>query len=942
MDFSYGGAYSIYNWELFFHAPLRIACLLTQNQKFEDAFRWFHYIFNPSDIEPLPVPQRYWITKPFAEFNSDDYRAQSIQNILSNMDLSANQGQITRWRNNPFEPFVIARLRQVAFQKNVVMKYLDNLVAWGDQLFMTNTIESINQASLLYILAYDLLGPRPQKIPNTEHNDFSFNELETAGLDDFGNSRVDVIIENTLLPVTVVPSTGNTAPLPGLETLYFCIPNNDLLFKYWDTVEDRLFKIRHCMNIEGVVQQLPLFDPPIDPALLVKAAAAGMDLNSILNDLSAPVPLYRFKPVLQKAVDFCNEVKSLGEKLLSALEKKDAESLSLLHSQQDIQIMEAVMGIKNLQISNAVQTLESLNKSQQLAQQKKEYYESRGYMNIAEKTSFALSIAATGLDAAIATGYLLAGGLYAIPTFVAGAAGFGGSPTTTVGVGGRSFGDVADAAVKTLSSVAVAFEKGASLASAQATFQRRSDDWEFMASQATTEIDQIQSLINAAQITQAIAENDVNNQQLQIDNAKAVNDYLRNKYTSAELYSYLISQISTVYFQTYQLAYQMAKKAEKCFQYELGIDDSSYIQFGYWDSLKKGLLSGDKLMYDLKRLDAAYQDQNKRSLEITRNISLSQMFPQSFMSIKESGLCTVSLPEWLFDMDYPGHYKRRVRNISISIPCIIGPYSGINCTVSLLKNKIRIKADGNYDDTSNGSSFNIQYGAISSIATSHAQQDTGMFVLDFNDDRFYPFEGAGVISDWQINLPKDNNYFDFASLSDIILHINYTAEDGGSVQATGAKTNLQSILPNAGARLFSLRHDFPTEWYQLFNPVSNTDEEFVATLKPEHFPFFLRSRINILNIKKIDLFIDSDPANNFITSFKVTNTDYVNDINVPADAALGNVPHLTKDVTTIPNGPAKALGDLRLKIKLTSTTDYKSLTIDEINDINVLIQLGIN
>ena len=36
------------------------------------------------------------------------------------------------------------------------------------------------------------------------------------------------------------------------------------------TVADRLFKIRHCMNIQGVVRQLPLFEPPIDPALLVR------------------------------------------------------------------------------------------------------------------------------------------------------------------------------------------------------------------------------------------------------------------------------------------------------------------------------------------------------------------------------------------------------------------------------------------------------------------------------------------------------------------------------------------------------------------------------------------------------------------------------------------------------------------------------------------------
>ena len=30
------------------------------------------------------------------------------------------------------------------------------------------------------------------------------------------------------------------------------------------------------MNIEGVVRQLPLFEPPIDPALLVAAGAAGV------------------------------------------------------------------------------------------------------------------------------------------------------------------------------------------------------------------------------------------------------------------------------------------------------------------------------------------------------------------------------------------------------------------------------------------------------------------------------------------------------------------------------------------------------------------------------------------------------------------------------------------------------------------------------------------
>ena len=57
---------------------------------------------------------------------------------------------------------------------------------------------------------------------------------------------------------------------------------------YWGTVADRLFKIRHCMNIEGVVRELLLFELPIESALLVRAAAAGVDLGSVLNDINTP------------------------------------------------------------------------------------------------------------------------------------------------------------------------------------------------------------------------------------------------------------------------------------------------------------------------------------------------------------------------------------------------------------------------------------------------------------------------------------------------------------------------------------------------------------------------------------------------------------------------------------------------------------------------------
>src|SRR6185503_1821247 len=56
VDFTYDGAYSVYNWELFFHTPFLIATQLTKNQRFEEAQKWFHYIFDPTATDSPDRP----------------------------------------------------------------------------------------------------------------------------------------------------------------------------------------------------------------------------------------------------------------------------------------------------------------------------------------------------------------------------------------------------------------------------------------------------------------------------------------------------------------------------------------------------------------------------------------------------------------------------------------------------------------------------------------------------------------------------------------------------------------------------------------------------------------------------------------------------------------------------------------------------------------------
>ncbi|UCD97953.1 MAG: hypothetical protein JSV42_13445, partial [Chloroflexota bacterium] len=344
IDFDLPGPYSQYNWELFFHAPFLIANRLRQNQRFAEAQRWLHYIFDPTDTSGLDSPQRYWRTKPFHIKSKLDYQRQQIPLLLrllasggdadklSGLDADLKAAlladyadlitAVKLWRADPFKPHLIARLRTTAYQKTVVMKYIDNLIAWGDQLFRRDTIEALNEATQLYILAADLLGKRPEEMPPRAVPVVQTYNTLAPLLGEFSSGLAE--IEEFVPPsVASVPVEGDT-PLPSpLTMLYFCVPKNDELLAYWDLVADRLFKIRHCMNIEGVVRQLPLFASPIDPALLVRAAAAGIDLSSVLNDIHAPLPHYRFNILGQKASELCNELKSLGGMLLATLEKRD-------------------------------------------------------------------------------------------------------------------------------------------------------------------------------------------------------------------------------------------------------------------------------------------------------------------------------------------------------------------------------------------------------------------------------------------------------------------------------------------------------------------------------------------------------------------------------------------------------------------------------------------
>jgi hypothetical protein len=973
----------IYNWEVFFHNPLLVATQLSQAQRFEEAQRWFHLIFDPTtnDVELDPTREldssRYWRFLPFR-----DGEGRAIDKLLQELakgDLSLKE-EINEWAENPFRPHLVARHRLRSYQFAVVQKYLENLIAWGDQLFRQETIEAINEATQMYVLAAKILGKRPVSAPKQGASPKSYRDIYHK-VDYFSNAWIP--LEGpvaTALFSNVPPQYAEqiTGVLRSLGSLYFCIPGNEKLSGYWETVEDRLFKIRHCMNIDGIERQLPLFEPPIDPALLVRATAAGLDLGAVLADLQRPLPLYRFNVMVQKALELCAEVRALGNALLSALEKKDAEKLSLLRSSHEIQMLKLVKAIKEQQQKEAATNLEALRKTREItAQRYLQYQHLMGKQNVvvpvegtvatlepsmlqltppsagnADTEGLALISAEAGHMGWLNDGNnysliagshnVLAGVLHIIPDFIAGAA-FPAAAQTKFG--GSNLGSAISAAGAAWGMLATHASYQAGRSATIGGYQRRYDEWRFQSNAAAKELEQIDKQILANEIRKQIAEREITNHDKQIENTQEVDAFMRDKFTSQQLYSWMVGQISSVYFRTYQLAHDIAKRAERTYRFELGLKerDSSFIEFGYWDSLKKGLLSGERLYLDLKRMEMAYLEQNKREYEITKHVSLMQLDPMALLLLKETGQCEVSLPEALLDMDFPGHYLRRIKSVSLTIPCVTGPYSSVPCTLTLLKHSVRHSgsASGNYarDIENDDPRFIDSFGAIQSIVTSSAQNDSGLFEANLRDERYLPFEGAGAISTWRLELPRQFKPFAYDTISDVVLHLRYTAKDGGELlkqdaggELAAAVNKLVQLGKQQGlARIFSLRHEFPTEWYRFLNPIDTASSwELQFQMTPDRFPLQFRGRTIQINsaeillkfkemtdaaVSKEDTRLGKYKASAALVLDLITPDATATPIALKSDGSfLSGLPHGDKDFVSDPKGPA-SLGNWSLGIK---------------------------
>ena len=807
------GAMRPYYWEVFFHIPFLIARNLSTQQQFEQAKKWYAYIFDPT------VNQKNWRLNAQEDANDKYWRFLGLRSLYNPVlytelheswqeeiqhDLT-DPSQLYAYHMDPFDPHAIASMRPIAYQKALVMHYIDNLLSWSDNLFRKYTIETLVEATMLYVTAYDLLGKRPTnlgscKLPAPE----TLAEIAKR----YQDHVPEFLMELEQLHMQPIATNAIDTPHNSIPETHFSLPENEQFVTYWSKIKQRLYNIRHNLNIDGVYQQLPLFDPPINPMQLVQAIASGQSVQVALNGSQVDIPYYRFNVMIFKAQSLVQNVIQLGQSLLSVLEKQDAEKLSLLYNTNQQSLLALNRTSKADQLLSAQQNTLSLQASLKNAQDRLDHYKA-----VIEKGLLAGEVAQITLDgisiyyqtgAQVIKGASIAG--YLTPTI------FG------MADGGLQPGDAIAQGAHMLEGSAQATSMAANLSATVANYQRRKEDWELQQTLAQDDVNQINYQILAAQYQEQIAQEEIKLLEKQIEQEQATEAFLKNKFTRVQLYQWMAGKLSTLYFQAYQLAYNVAMQAEKAWEFER-CKKSSFINPIYWDNLYQGLVAGEALQLDLQRMEKAYMDQDERKLEVEKFISLAQLDPQAFQDLKSVGTCKFDLTEKDFDYDYPGHYCRQIKTISVSFPALIGPYQNVHASLTQTSNRTLLKSDtngvkyllGTEDGKQPDSNIlRVDVRTNQQVALSQGINDNGLFVINFEDSRYLPFEGTGVISSWLLEMPKAYNTINFDSITDVIIRVQYTAIRGSSSFQKTVQDNLGTF---GGYQSLLVAQRYASAWY---------------------------------------------------------------------------------------------------------------------------------
>ncbi|APA06000.1 hypothetical protein sscle_01g007700 [Sclerotinia sclerotiorum 1980 UF-70] len=860
---------ALYNWEVGLHTILLAVDRFSVTQQYEEALEVARLVFDPSadlelDANNEGSYRSCWRFPPFQEMARQIASRGEESFDPLNLDHLSKEIQLAIKERRSYGSLVhaAARGRPVSYMKWIVMKYAEILIAMGDVYFRRASLESLPIATQRYIEAARVLGREPPKVPDLGKRKMKAMTFEQLREQDI---MYDSVIFDLGLPFSAklkkgAAETADRDPKKEniacfLRTNYFCAPLNPKFKQMRSLVQERLYNLRNSFDIQGKPVVYGLREAPIDPGAVIAFSKQGLGVSDVLSIVSgerdSPLPRQRFDTLLRKALALCTEVRKLSGRLLTVVEKKDMENYNSGCAQHSTVIQQMMLDIKNVELEESQQTLESLLMSRSSLEAQLNYYlqligepdsmipkpkdewidiqqsidaptKDELRMSSYEDSEMKKSLAAAAKNRAAVGTDLIAMPLYVVPQATTNfePLGVGGS----ISFAGSSIADAIAAGSTLARGIAAVLADEAARADKKANLTMQLRERRLQANINGREIKSIDKDVEIQKVHITSIQKEIEMQKSELESAAGTEEWYRTKYTSEQLYIWMEKGLRNLYFQAYELAMTMALRAESSFNFESGSKGSIIRRGGYWNPAQDGLLAAETLYLDLRRLESAQLEVPGADYNISKTVSLKDFDPLALVKLRATGTTDFSIGEMLYDMDFPGHFMRRIRSVSVSVPSTLEAGTSTNAVLTLLEHKYRVTqnaADYAASQSSAGSeAFRTDRIPITSIAVSSGTKDSGVFELNFSGPRYMPFEGAGAISTWRLEFPSPIRHFDYETISDVQLHVQYTAYEGGPTLRKAAKDAVIQAAQTIEAQgqhqgywaLWDLKNDFADKW----------------------------------------------------------------------------------------------------------------------------------
>ena len=666
-----------------------------------------------------------------------------------------------QWLRTTLNPHDLAPVRTSVFTRFTILSIARCFLDYADSEFAIESGETTARARTLYLGVLDMLGSADMLLPNN-----GGDPAEKFGF---------------------VPN-----PEPRALRMH---------------AEANLAKLRSGRNIAGMQRQIVLY------------ASQGRAAGETSSPTGVQPTPYRYPTLIDRAKQLVTLAQQMEERYLSALEKKDAETYNLIKARHDLGLTQATIQLQDLRVNeaNAGIAMATLQKSR--AQTQRDTYKKwiDGGKIQAEKDLLQNYSDANDarnwmakLDAACTVAQ-------AVQSGIAGAAqSLGGSIVASLVTSGLAIAR-SDLAVN-INNVEAATQAN----SFNASYERRKQEWQLQQSLAEKDVEIGNQQYVQAQYHQSIVKQERMIAQMQANHAQATVDFLANKFTNAELYHWMSGVLGRVYNYFLQQATAIAQLAQNQLAFERQEKPLAVIRTDYWqlpnetgapgnttdgNRDRRGLTGSARLLQDIYQLDQYAFETNKRKLQLSKTISLAQLAPFEFQYFRQTGVLSFATPMTLFDQDFPGHYLRLIRRVRTSVVALVPPNQGIRASLATSGLSRVTLADGGFRNV-------LVRRDPELVALTSPLNGTGVFELDVQSELLLPFEGIGVDTSWMFEMPKAANPFDYRTIADVLITIEYTALHSFDYRQQVIQRLERAVSAD---RSFSLHDHFPDQWYELNN-----------------------------------------------------------------------------------------------------------------------------